>query len=364
MVEDKTAAAVRRAWKIVLGQAPADSEDNFFEAGGDSLSALELITIVAGELGVTIPMAALYSTPTFGELVRLVESSASDDVPTAHHVTGRSIVRLRRGGAGRLWCFLPPLSGAVTRYAAMPRFLPSNDAIWAMETPAELSQGGMRHLIEGLAQLFTEQDISLFQTIVFSGYSLGGVFAHELAQSVAVRLSGAKAPVIAAALLDPPDPEKFRPSLADAFDIFVRVGWRIPEPSQTFRHSDGQPDLRQVAAAARDAGTLAATAPDREISDAWTVYASNANILDGHVIGRGVPATFLLQCDPTSKLDASHWVSDSVATGAWGAAVRPSHTSVLAVDHFRLLEPPNDSVVGKWLTATAEKLSPAAVDAP
>ncbi|MBR7825726.1 hypothetical protein KDK95_05355 [Actinospica sp. MGRD01-02] len=353
MAERTVADATRAAWTSVLGAAPLDDDDNFFEAGGDSLSALELVTILGDELGANVPMAELYRAPTFGALVALAAGEGDEaDVPTAHHTTGRTLVRLRRGGAGRLWCFLPPLSGAVTRYAPMPRLLPPGDAIWAMETPAELSGAGMAVLIRGLADRIAAEDLSAFQTIVLSGYSLGGVFAHELARELETRLDG---PKVVALLLDPPDPIEFRPSLDDSFDIFVRVGWRIPEPAASFVDADGGYRLDLVAAAARAAGTLPAAAPDTEVSDAWTVYASNARILEGHVVTRGAGLTFMLQCDSDAEVPAGGWGAAERAKGAWADAVEPEHVNVLRADHFAMMEPPNDQAVGRWLVASADR---------
>lgn len=360
MADSVIDATARRAWTIVLGEAPQDAEENFFEAGGDSLSAVELITILGDEFGTTIPVAELYRAPTLGGLVDAVERAVAveadeEEVPTAHHTTGRTLVRLRRAGAGRLWCFLPPLSGAVTRYAAMPNLLPPGDAIWAMETPAELSNGGMARLIDGLADRLTQEDLGQFETVVLSGYSLGGVFAHELARAVTARLDGPHRPQVLAALLDPPDPVEFRPSLSEAFDIFVRIGWRIAEPADSFVAADGEFELGRVAAAARAAGTLPMSAPDCELSDAWTVYASNARILEGYAVTPGVAETYLLQCDVDAGVAEGEWGAGDAAKGAWAHAVKPEHVSVLAVDHFAMLEAPNDRVVGRWLAAAADR---------
>jgi thioesterase domain-containing protein len=295
-------------------------------------------------------------------LVALFSAAGDDeaDVPTAHHTTGRTLVRLRRGGAGRLWCFLPPLSGAVTRYAPMPRLLPHGDAIWAMETPASLSGAGMAALTRGLADRIMKEDLSPFQVIVLSGYSLGGVFAHELARELQARLQG---PRVVALLLDPPDPDEFRPSLSDAFDIFVRVGWRIPEPASSFVAADGGFQLGQVAAAARAAGTLPASAGDEEVSDAWTVYASNARILEGHEVSPGADLTFMLQCNATANAPAGEWGGGVPAKGAWANAVDPAQVSILRADHFAMMEPPNDLVVARWLVTSAD-VATALAEAP
>lgn len=340
----------------MLGSEPLDDDDNFFEAGGDSLSALELVTILGDELGSSVPMAELYRAPAFGDLVALFSATLGNDVgpdvPTAHHTTGRTLVRLRRAGAGRLWCFLPPLSGAVTRYAPMPGLLPPGDAIWALETPADLSAAGMAALTMGLADRIMEEDLTVFQTIVLSGYSLGGVFAHELARELQGRFRG---PRVVALLLDPPDPAEFRPALSDAFDIFVRVGWRIPEPASSFVSGAGAFQLDRVAAAARAAGTLPEASGDAEVSDAWTVYASNARILDGHELAPGADLTYMLQCDAEAGVPTGQWGSGVCAKGAWANAVKPTQVSVLRADHFAMMEPPNDRVVARWLVSSADQ---------
>jgi thioesterase domain-containing protein len=240
----------------------------------------------------------------------------------------------------------------------MPKLLPPGDAIWAMETPAELSSAGMASLIRGLADRLLEEELSGFRTIVMSGYSLGGVFAHELAREIESRLDG---PRVVALLLDPPDPAEFRPALSDAFDIFVRVGWRIPQPASSFVADDGTFALDRVAAAARAAGTLATAASDSEVSDAWTAYASNARILDGHMLVPGVDLTFMLQCDAEADVPVGEWGTGAPAKGAWANAVKPAQVSVLRTDHFAMMEPPNDQVVGRWLASSADRALATAV---
>lgn len=353
---DDVRAVVLAAWEAAVGAPPETDDESFFEAGGDSLAALELIETLTTRLGRAPAMGDFYRAPTVEDLVAgiTLTDELEEDIPAAHHTTGRTLVRMRRSGAGRLWCFLPPLSGAVTRYAAMATRLPAGDAVWAMETPADLSAGGMATLADGLAARLLAEDLGAFDSIVFSGYSLGGVFAHEVArrtESALVSVDGRR-PTVSTLLLDPPDPAEPQMSLDDAFDIFVRVGWRIGEPVASFVTANGY-DLAGVAAAARRAGTLPGAAPDREVSDAWTVYASNARILDDYVLSEGVARTHLLQCREDAKVAPGTW-SPSEHPGSWSKVLLPGRTSVIAVEHFALMEPPNDRTVLRWLVETAE----------
>ncbi|WP_431679450.1 SDR family NAD(P)-dependent oxidoreductase [Kitasatospora sp. KL5] len=69
--EDGLAARVAGLWTEILG-TEAGSEDDFFESGGDSLAAVQLIDRIRGELGVALPISTLFDHPTLGELVAAV----------------------------------------------------------------------------------------------------------------------------------------------------------------------------------------------------------------------------------------------------------------------------------------------------
>ncbi|MBC3840142.1 MFS transporter [Streptacidiphilus sp. 4-A2] len=255
---------------------------------------MELLNHLRRQLG-RAPSMRVLRAPRFRDIVR--ELVADDEgIPQAHHTTGRTVVRLRRSGERRLWCFLPPLSGAVTRYAAMARLLPVSEAVWACETPAELSDSGMEGLTKGIAEALLAEGVGGFERIVLTGYSLGGVFALEVARQLLT--AGGLEGRIEVLLLDPPNPEDPQLDVADAFDVFVRVGWRIADAeSADFVDADGRYDLAGVARAARRAGTLPQDAADTEISDAWRSYEANARILVDYRLHRlsGAPLA-LLRC--------------------------------------------------------------------
>ncbi|MFJ6696361.1 AMP-binding protein [Streptomyces sp. NPDC091272] len=356
-----TTGLLRHAWSQVLGSPPEDDTASFFEAGGDSVRAIELISKVQHMTGVQLRAAELYRSPRFDALAGLL-ADRQGGIPTAHHVTGTTLVPMRTAGQERLWVFLPPLSGAVTRYAALSRLLPADDTVWAMETPAELSSQGMAALADGLARVLLDNGVERFGSICVSGFSLGGVFAYEVAR----RLHRDGARPVRALLIDPPDPGSHRVNPRDAFDIFVRVGWSIPAPPQEFVTEEGAFDLAAVTAAAKAAGTLAAEAGGEEIEDAWTVYESNARILEGVRLGapEGLPVR-LLQGDTGGAVDYAHrgetalaatsglpWTPGS-ALGQWRDILREADVDQLPIDHFALLEPPNDAVVCDWLAARA-----------
>ena len=72
-VEPPTIDRLRPLWTAVLYRDVIAAEDDFFDLGGDSLAAVELINRVNAELGVSLDTVALFDHPTLGGLAALVE---------------------------------------------------------------------------------------------------------------------------------------------------------------------------------------------------------------------------------------------------------------------------------------------------
>jgi acyl carrier protein len=67
-------AAIARLWREVLGGEEISVTDNFFEIGGNSLVAVQLIALVRREFGVRLPMRSLFEHPTVeGAAARIAE---------------------------------------------------------------------------------------------------------------------------------------------------------------------------------------------------------------------------------------------------------------------------------------------------
>ncbi len=67
-------AAMREIWELTLGMSGFAADDNFFDVGGSSLSAIELMTRIRDRFGIELSIAMLLDSPTIeslaGELAR------------------------------------------------------------------------------------------------------------------------------------------------------------------------------------------------------------------------------------------------------------------------------------------------------
>lgn len=61
-------------WQRVLEVPSIDRDANFFELGGDSLIALEVVVTIEETLGTSIMLTKLYERPTVAELADLLVS--------------------------------------------------------------------------------------------------------------------------------------------------------------------------------------------------------------------------------------------------------------------------------------------------
>ncbi|HEX2187796.1 MAG TPA: amino acid adenylation domain-containing protein [Longimicrobiaceae bacterium] len=78
-----TEEAVAAIWAEVLGTGPVGIHDHFFDLGGHSLRAAQIVARVRSAFRVELPMGALFDAPTVAELAALVDAggSGADDAP-------------------------------------------------------------------------------------------------------------------------------------------------------------------------------------------------------------------------------------------------------------------------------------------
>lgn len=71
-------ASIARIWGDVLG-GQIGATDDFFDVGGNSLIAVQLIAMVRKEIGVRLPMRSIFEAPTVAGAAALIESLREDD---------------------------------------------------------------------------------------------------------------------------------------------------------------------------------------------------------------------------------------------------------------------------------------------
>jgi amino acid adenylation domain-containing protein len=114
-------------WSQVLGLSEVGVDQNFFALGGTSVLAIDLRARIEKEVGIEIPMAAFFESPTVESLASYLSTAggtASPDAPI--------VVELRRGATGRepLFCLL-----GVQLYQDLARVLDDDRPVIGMHLP-------------------------------------------------------------------------------------------------------------------------------------------------------------------------------------------------------------------------------------
>jgi phthiocerol/phenolphthiocerol synthesis type-I polyketide synthase E len=69
---DEITVAVRHIWRELIGHDRFSAEDNFLELGGNSLTAVQMLTRLRDRFGVKLSLHALFDSPTVTGIAGLV----------------------------------------------------------------------------------------------------------------------------------------------------------------------------------------------------------------------------------------------------------------------------------------------------
>ncbi|MGW6949611.1 amino acid adenylation domain-containing protein [Streptomyces xanthophaeus] len=190
----------------VLGLPEVGVDDNFFDLGGHSLLATRLISRIRTTLNAELQISALFVTPTPGGLA----------LGLGLHDDGSgfgTLLPLRYGEGPALFC-VHPVAGLSWGYARMLPQLERGMPVYGLQSRALAAGSEPPASIEAMAADYIEvlQQVQEHGPYHLTGWSLGGVIAHEMA--VQLRAAGQDVGVVA--LLDahpehPEHPEQRRP---------------------------------------------------------------------------------------------------------------------------------------------------------
>lgn len=174
-----------RLWERVIGIEPIGIEDDFFELGGTSLVALQLIDEIESSLGKRIPLDALLQKATIEHQAKILRRKKWSPPWT-------TVVPIQPKGSRPPLFVIPPYATSVILYNDLARYLGSEQptfglAAWGLDgehPPYSEMDGLVDHLIKEV------QKVRPHGPYFFGGYSFGGRVAYEMACQLDVRGCG------------------------------------------------------------------------------------------------------------------------------------------------------------------------------
>jgi acyl transferase domain-containing protein/thioesterase domain-containing protein len=167
-------------WHELLGADALTPQSDFFEMGGQSLTAVRLFAKIRKTYGVELSPATIYEARTIEELARKIDRGST---PASR--TKSTLVPIRTAGAAQPLYVFPDMNGTVIGFDTLVRFLPPDWPVYGAEStwlaservPLTLEEMATRH-VEGIRALQQHGPYFLL------GYSFGGLMAFEVAQQL------------------------------------------------------------------------------------------------------------------------------------------------------------------------------------
>ncbi len=189
---NKVERAIAVYWDELLGVSDVKPDDDFFDIGGHSLSAVRLFAKIRKEFDVDLPLAALFQAPTLRSLANLVISEGGIDIGENAEKTAlpsvrtwSPLVQIKKGADD-----VPPLfcvhgaGGNVLNFRSLAGYLNRNQSFYGLQ--AQGADGALEPLdtIEEMATIYLAaiRAVQPEGPYFLAGYSGGGVVAYDMAQ--------------------------------------------------------------------------------------------------------------------------------------------------------------------------------------
>ncbi|GAA0602564.1 hypothetical protein GCM10010174_18440 [Kutzneria viridogrisea] len=173
--ESAAAEQVSRVWEQVLGEPPAEPDEDFFAQGGRSLKVLQLASAVREETGTELDLVRWLAEPTPRRLVEQVASTAGGQDASTLVVLRESV------DGGPHLHLLPGAGGGPHDYRALLAALPAH---WRVTASQERRPFGS--VAEMAAAYRADLDAAGARPDLLGGWSMGGQIAFELARGYPV----------------------------------------------------------------------------------------------------------------------------------------------------------------------------------
>ena len=172
---DATELSLYNIWKSILLHPAIGIRDDFFELGGSSIAAIKLIHKIRQELGLELPLRAVFANPTIEDLAGLIRSGS-------HSSPGEdSLITFRRGQGGANVICIHPAGGTAFCYLSLAKILDESLGVYGLQSPGLNPGEALAPTVEDMAMLYLKQIAHLTDApLVLTGLSYGGLVAHEM----------------------------------------------------------------------------------------------------------------------------------------------------------------------------------------
>ena len=183
--ETKTQKQLHHIWCHILKKEALGIDDDFFEQGGHSLLAMQIITRIHEELSIKLTIRALFDHPNIRSLSQEIEcllykksSDSSQDIHT--------IIPLKKSGHKTPLFLVHPVGGSVFWYTALGKHFDKERPLYAIQDPALETHSFIFERLEEMASCYIDniKRIQPHGAYLIGGASFGATVAIEIAKQL------------------------------------------------------------------------------------------------------------------------------------------------------------------------------------
>ena len=160
----------------VLGRGVVELDDDFFDLGGDSILAIELMAEIERAFGQDLPMTTVYDAPTVRALAELIGAQAQPVSPC--------LVPLKPGTEAGPLFIAHGLGGSVMELRQVANAIDTGRAVYGIEARGLDGQSEPFDSIPDMARYYVGaiRELQPQGPYFLAGFSFGGLVALEMAQ--------------------------------------------------------------------------------------------------------------------------------------------------------------------------------------
>ncbi len=333
-----------RLWQEVLRRERVGIHDNFFNIGGHSLLAVQVISRIKRAFKVEMPLSVLFAAPT---VARMAEHIAAMNEPDRSQ-SSPVLVNIQPHGSWPPFFCVHAVGGQVISYGELSQELGGEQPFYGLQSPPTNWFPASEVSIEQMATLYNQQirSVQPVGPYLLSGWSMGGLVAWEMAQQL--MKEGETMSLLA--LIDTAPPPKYREAddRADeismlarfAFDMSQLIG-RDPRPlAEQFSQAAPQDQWKMVQETLTSYGVLAPNTAHAEMTALLNVFTRNVRAMNNYSLQPSDQAVVYFRASETPERFSKLWTK-------WSGGGIQFHS--VPGDHFTMLRQPNVRIIAETL---------------
>lgn len=231
--ESALAQTIASIWEKFLGIERIGIHDDFFDLGGDSLLAVQIVSKLRKTLNVELSPHSLLNAPTIAGLVQVIQPDSSAAKDSLSPALPPLLVKIKSGSLQPPLFLVHPAGGYVYFYRELAQYLEKEQSVYGIQAQGLDGKTPPLNRVEEMASRYLES-LRVIQPkgpYFLGGSSFGGTIAFEMAQ----KLISQGETIALLALLDSPGGQQLDVHLqgdAEVFAYLLNVGTNLSVSSQ------------------------------------------------------------------------------------------------------------------------------------